>query len=86
MEYLASLGAVEAAHEGKDLRIPQLAPHHWQQLNTADASFQKPVLDRCLGPRGRGGAGVRLCRCTCRGTVGLGFDGLGKEGVVATRS
>jgi hypothetical protein len=55
MEYLASLGAVEAAHEGEALRVPPLSPRHWQQLHSAVASFQKPQLDRWdrwrTGPR-----------------------------------
>jgi hypothetical protein len=46
MEYLTALGAAEPAQEGQPLRVPPLAPHHWQQLNSAELSFQRPRLDR----------------------------------------
>jgi hypothetical protein len=46
MEYLAALGATEPAHEGQALRVPDLAPHHWQALNSADSGFARPQLDR----------------------------------------
>ncbi|GBF98621.1 hypothetical protein Rsub_10810 [Raphidocelis subcapitata] len=46
MEYLAALGACEPAHEGQALRVPPLAPHHWQALNSADQGYARPQLDR----------------------------------------
>jgi hypothetical protein len=46
MEWLASLGAVSPADEHEVL-LPELAPHHWQQLHSADPMWTKPQLDRC---------------------------------------
>jgi hypothetical protein len=46
MEWLAALGAVAPADE-HDVLLPELAPHHWQQLHSADPMWTRPDLDRC---------------------------------------
>jgi hypothetical protein len=45
MEWLAALGAAAPADE-HEVRLPELAPHHWQQLHSADPMWTKPQLDR----------------------------------------
>jgi hypothetical protein len=45
IEWLAELGAVEAAEEHEVL-LPELSAAHWQQLNSADPMWTKPQLDK----------------------------------------
>jgi hypothetical protein len=45
LEWLAELGAVELA-EDHEVTLPQLAPHHWQQLHSSNPMTMKPKLDR----------------------------------------
>lgn len=45
IEWLSTLGATELADES-EVTLPELAPHHWQQLNSADPMWTKPQLDR----------------------------------------
>jgi hypothetical protein len=45
LEWLADLGAVELA-EDHEVSLPQLAPHHWQQLHSNNPMMMKPALDR----------------------------------------
>lgn len=45
MEWLAGLGATTPADD-HEVVLPDLAPHHWQQLHSADPMWTKPQLDR----------------------------------------
>lgn len=45
LEWLTELGAVELA-EDHEVTLPQLAPHHWQQLHSNNPMMMKPKLDR----------------------------------------
>lgn len=45
MEWLAVLGASNPADD-HEVVLPELAPHHWQQLHSADPMWTKPQLDR----------------------------------------
>jgi hypothetical protein len=64
MEYLAELGAAEAAPEGA-VAVPPLAAHHWQQLNAAGVGAARPQLDRRAHARrvSRAGVGAHIRRC-----------------------
>lgn len=59
LEYLGSLGVREAVGAGQPLRLPPLAPHHWQQLNSA-AAAARPQLDRYAGRWGPGELPTRV--------------------------
>lgn len=45
LDWLAALGAVELA-EDHEVTLPQLAPHHWQQLHSNSPMTMRPKLDR----------------------------------------
>lgn len=45
MEWLAGLGASEAAEEN-EVVLPDLGSHQWQALNTSDPAWARPKLDR----------------------------------------
>jgi hypothetical protein len=45
LDWLAALGAVELA-EDHEVTLPQLAPHHWQQLHSNNPMTMRPKLDR----------------------------------------
>lgn len=45
IEWLSALGAASPADD-HEVMLPELAPHHWQQLHSADPMWTKPQLDR----------------------------------------
>ena len=48
MEYLAALGAVEAA-DPEAVRVPDITPSQLDMMATVDPMFARPKLDRCSG-------------------------------------